>query len=111
MSLEMKGDPPYAGSRILDQGFSAPPSGGEADGTYGWTNAAGDRVVLNVPARGPWTVGGFLDGSQMSFQQCTVRTERNDPGGLIGSFTCARVTRAGAVAPSWTATASFALEP
>jgi hypothetical protein len=110
-SLEIKGSFSFAGSRILDQGFSAPPSGGEADGTYGWVNSAGDRLVLNVPSQGPWTVSGKLDNSQISFQQCTVKTERNDPGGLIGSFTCKRVTRSGTATPTGTATATFSLEP
>jgi hypothetical protein len=111
-SLEIRGNVPFAGSWLLDHGFSAPPSGGEADGTYGWTDAGGDdRLVLNVPSRAPWTVSGKLDGSQMSFQQCTVKTERNDPGGLVGSFTCARVTRQGTVSPAGTATATFSQEP
>lgn len=111
-SLEIRGNVPFAGSWLLDHGFSAPPSGGEADGTYGWTDAGGDdRLVLNVPSRAPWTVSGKLDGSQMSFQQCRVKTERNDPGGLTGSFTCARVTRQGTVTPAGTATATFSLEP
>lgn len=111
-SLEIKGDFSFAGTHLLDRVFSEPPSGGEADGTYGWLNSTGDdRLVLNVPAGGKWTVSGVVDGTQISFAECTVTTQRNDPGGLVGSFRCARVTRSGTATPSGTATATFTQEP
>lgn len=111
-ALEIRGDAPLAGSYLLDRVFSEPPSGGEADGTYGWFTASGDeRLVLNVPKAGAWTLSGTVKRTQLTFAQCTVKTERNDAAGLVGTFTCTRVTRAGTVAPAWTASAEFAQEP
>lgn len=110
-SLKIDGDLPFAGLHILDRGFSAPPEGSEKDGTYGWLTASGDTLVLNVPPSGPWTVSGRIEGTGISYAQCTVKADRNDPSGLAGSFTCGRVTRAGTVAPAGTAKATFNLEP
>ena len=110
-TLEITGDFPFAGTHVLDRGFSAPPSGGEKDGTYGWLSSNGDTLVLNVPASGPWTVSGRMEGTEVAFDQCAVKVDRNDPGGLAGSLRCNRVTRAGTVAPAGTAAATFNLEP